>query len=365
MVTRPSTRSLMIAAAVLVAVIASVVVAVRFMGDEEPQQGPRRPGPADIPSVAQPVPCDLMAAPDGDDGADGSTDRPFRTAQQLMQSLQPGQTGCLAAGEYTGGLQLASGGSDGRPITLAAADPTEERPRLLGRIVIEDSANDVVISGLNLNGRNDDKLPSPTINGDNVVLRGNDISNDNFGICVNLGHPSFGTAVGTVIQDNRIHNCGEYPVTNLEHGIYVGTARDTTIEGNLIYDNADRGIQLYPDAQRTRITHNVIDGNGTGVIFSGSDGTVPSDNYVADNIISNSQRYNIDAFWGDDEVGTDNVVENNCLWGAGIAEISEEPGFTAQSNIVVDPEFVDRDSAQFRVQAGSPCSGRTPGWMAS
>ena len=185
MVTRPSTRSLMIAAAVVVAVIASVVVAFRFMGDEEPQQGPRRSGPADIPSVAQPVPCDLMAAPDGDDGADGSSDRPFRTAQQLMQSLQPGQTGCLAAGEYTGGLQLTSGGSDGRPITLAAADPTAERPRLLGRIVIEDSANDLVISGLNLNGRNDDKLPSPTINGDNVVLRGNDISNDNFGICVN------------------------------------------------------------------------------------------------------------------------------------------------------------------------------------
>ena len=41
------------------------------------------------------------------------------------------------------------------------------------------------------------------------------------------------------------------------------------IRDNWIYDNADRGVQLYPDADGTVVTGNVIDGNGEGVIFGG------------------------------------------------------------------------------------------------
>ena len=62
---------------------------------------------------------------------------------------------------------------------------------------------------------------------------------------------------------------GPLPSTNKDHGIYVTNAKDTVIRDNWIYDNVDRGIQLYPDAQHTRITGNVIDGNGEGVVFSG------------------------------------------------------------------------------------------------
>ena len=72
-----------------------------------------------------------------------------------------------------------------------------------------------------------------------------------------------------VIEGNRIHDCGELPAANHDHGIYVGNAAGRSIRDNWIYDNADRGIQLYPDADRTAITGNVIDGNGQGVIFGG------------------------------------------------------------------------------------------------
>jgi parallel beta-helix repeat protein len=368
MLTRPSTGMLLGGAAGLVVVIALVVAMIGFGGDDDPSAPVRAPVAAgDRPPPRAAVTCDRFAAGDGNDEADGSLETPFQGMQRLADSLQPGQTGCLAAGEYDGDVEIGSGGATGQPITLTAADPAGERPVVRGRIVVADTANDVVISGLVLNGRNDEKLPSPTINGDNVVLLDNEITNDNFGICVNLGHPSYGTAVGTVIQDNRIHNCGEYPATNLEHGIYVNVARDTTITGNLIYDNADRGIQMYPDAQNTRITNNVIDGNGTGVIFSGTDGAVSSDNYVAHNIITNSVRYNIDAYWGDEggPVGQGNVVEDNCLWGAGIDEVSDQEGFTVLSNFTVDPEFTDRAAARYSLTAGSPCVGRLPSWLAS
>jgi parallel beta-helix repeat protein len=367
MLTRPSTGMLLGGVAVLVTVIALVLAVIRFGDGDEPRGPVRVPVAAgDRPPPRAAVTCDRFAAGNGNDAADGSGGTPFQSVQRLADSLQPGQTGCLAAGEYDGAVELSSGGATGQPITLTAADPTGDQPVVRGRIVVADSANDVVISGLVLNGRNDEKLPSPTINGDNVVLLDNDITSDNSGICVNLGHENFGTAVGTVIQDNRIHNCGEYPVTNLEHGIYVGVARDTTITGNLIYDNADRGIQLYPDAQNTRITNNVIDGNGTGVIFSGADGTVSSNNYVGHNIITNSVRYNVDAFWDDgDGVGQNNVVEDNCMWGGGIDNVSDQDGFTVLSNFTVDPEFDDRSAGRFTVAPGSPCVSRLPNWLAS
>ena len=54
-----------------------------------------------------------------------------------------------------------------------------------------------------------------------------------------------------VVEGNTIHDCGALPATNFEHGIYVGDAVETVIRSNYIYDNADRGIQLFPHAVRT------------------------------------------------------------------------------------------------------------------
>lgn len=317
------------------------------------------PYSAPPPPYAPPSICNRMATPGGSDLGSGTPTEPFRSVQHLVDALQPGETGCLAAGEYSDELTITRGGQPGRPITLAAAG--SDRPTVDGRVTVADSANHVVITGLTLKGRNRGTLPSPTINGDNVVLRDNEITNDNSGICLNVGHDNFGVAADTVIEGNRIHHCGELPRTNLEHGIYIGVARNTLIRNNLIYANADRGIQLYPDAQRTRIVHNVIDGNGTGVIFSGAGGTESSHNYVGQNIISNSERFNIDAYW-DESVGTGNVVEDNCLWAGGMADVSDIPGFTEEGNVIADPWYSDRDRAVFAHSLNSPCAGYGPVW---
>ena len=83
-----------------------------------------------------------------------------------------------------------------------------------------------------------------------------------------------------MIERNRIHDCGALPSTNKDHGIYVSEARGTVIRDNWIYDNADRGVQLYPDADGTPITGNVIDSNGEGIVFAGTGAEVSSNNLV-------------------------------------------------------------------------------------
>ena len=90
------------------------------------------------------------------------------------------------------------------------------------------------------------------------------------------------------------------------------------IRGNWIYDNTDRGIQLYPDAQRTVITGNVIYGNGEGIIFSGDDGVASSGTRVTGNVIAGSRiRRNVESYYPDGApLGSDNLVRSNCIHGA-------------------------------------------------
>jgi hypothetical protein len=57
-------------------------------------------------------------------------------------------------------------------------------------------------------------------------------------------------ARGDSLFCDRMHDCGRLPPTNHDHGVYVEGAVDTVISDSLIYDNANRGIQLFPNAQR-------------------------------------------------------------------------------------------------------------------
>jgi nitrous oxidase accessory protein NosD len=301
--------------------------------------------------------CDRYAAAAGRDSWPGSSNRPYRTVRKLVGALRPGEIGCLR-GSFREDVTIRRSG-----ITLAS-DPDRARATLRGRLFVADSANDVTVRGLLLDGRPaqssaEEQLPSPTINGDGARFVDNQVTNANTGICFVLGSED-GTARDTVIERNRIHHCGRLPPTNHEHGIYVALARDTVIRDNVIYANADRGVQLYPDADRTVVEHNVIDGNGTGVLFSGDAGGASSANVVRANVITNSTvRYDVTAFW-EQSVGERNVVEDNCLWGGKLGEVEEIEGFSLGSNLVADPGYLDRTAGDFRLADGSPCAGKGP-----
>ena len=212
------------------------------------------------------VTCDKVASPLGSDAYAGTVAEPYATAGKLANSLSPGQTGCLRAGVFQGAVRVSKGGGTGAPTTITSYPG--ERATVVGRFTVVDAANHVTVTGLDLDGRNEDLLPSPTINGDHVTFAANDVTNHHTTICFLLGSDAYGRARDTVIERNRIHNCGQLPATNHHHGIYVEASDRARITDNWIYDNADRGVQLFPDAQETYIARNVIDGNGQGIIFS-------------------------------------------------------------------------------------------------
>ena len=296
--------------------------------------------------------CDKVAAPQGSDSFPGTAAAPYATVEQLANSLAPGQTGCVRAGVYQNDVKVTRGGSAGAPTTITSYPG--ERATIVGRVHIADEANNVIVQALDLNGRNADKLPSPTVNGDNVVFRDNDVTTDNTTICFVLGSDGYGRARGTVIERNRIHNCGELPPTNHHHGIYVEASDNARITENWIYDNADRGVQLYPDAQNTYVARNVIDGNGQGVIFSRES----ANNVVENNVISNSVvRYNIEDY---QLTGNGNVARRNCLWSTRDARnpggLQSGLSVPVVDNVVIDPGFVNRSAKDFRLRPGSPCT---------
>jgi parallel beta-helix repeat protein len=307
--------------------------------------------------------CDRFASPTGKDRWSGTRKRPFTTIPRLTASLRPGQTGCLLRGIYSQDqITVRRGGAEGKPIRIRSAPGT--RVQVRGRITILPSASDLVFSGLNLDGRNKINGASPTVLGDRITFQGNDVTNHNTEICFILGSTARGDAAeGTVIDGNRIHNCGKLPPQNQDHGVYVLYARDTVIKNNYIYDNADRGIQLYPDADGTLIENNVIDGNGEGIIFSGDEQSTSDNNTVRDNVISNSDvRSNVEYFYPEGaSPGQGNVVSHNCLFGAAKDDIDGEGiAFAAQDNVIADPLFADRGAKNFTLSPNSPCPWAAP-----
>ena len=318
-------------------------------------------GQAAAPATAGAT-CDRYAATTGSDAAAGTSGAPYRTAQKLLDSLSAGQTGCLVAGTYNESLRVNHGGAPGSPIRLTSA--AGGRATVVGRLYVPDSSNDVVVADLNLDGTNASNLPSPTVDGDRVTFTGNDVTDDHTGICFDLGSVSWGTAVDVVLDGNRIHDCGRLPYgsTNHDHGIYVESTRHAVITNNYIYDNADRGIQLYPDAQGSTIENNVIDGNGEGIIFSGDSGLASSNNVASENIISNSRvRYNVESWWPTgNPVGTGNLATSNCLWNGTQGNVADQVGFSASNNTVANPLYADRTAKNFALASGSPCAGYGP-----
>jgi hypothetical protein len=299
--------------------------------------------------------CNRYAAPSGSDRARGGPRTPFRTVQRLVNSLRPGQTGCLRAGTYQTPVRIARGGRQRARITLAAYPG--ETATIVGRFEIMKGANYVTVTGLRLNGANPTRLPSPMVYADHVTFSYDDVTNGHTGICFAIGSKTWGWATDTLITHDRVHDCGQMPATNYQHGFYIGAATGTTIEWSLIYANAARGIQLYPDAQHTTIDHNIIDDNGEGILISGVDGVASSYTNVYDNIISDANvRHDVESFWpAGNPVGVGNSVHNNCLWRGREGAISAPRGVRASHNARVDPMFVNAAAHDYRLQAASPC----------
>jgi hypothetical protein len=307
--------------------------------------------------------CARFAAPGGDDANLGTKRRPFATAQRLAASLRPGQTGCLRAGTYestsptTYVLNVLHGGTRDAPITIRSVPG--ERARLVGIVVVPEGSNNVVLDELSIEGTGAHNTVK--VHASDVVVEDSDITNASRGSsCVILGdNVGSGQAVRPVLRRNRIHDCGSNVVDyNHHHGIYASNAVDGRIVGNVIWSVAAKAIQLYPNAQRMLVAHNIVDGGPPAIrgsiIIGGNTELASNDNVVERNVIAYARTYNVESWW-ESEVGSGNVVRNNCLWRGTKGEIARQVGFTAAANIVADPQFRDRRNRDYRLGSSSKC----------
>ena len=321
------------------------------------------------PSAFATTSCDRVAAPGGSDSAAGTVDAPYATVQKLVNSLSAGQTGCLRAGTYSQDVTFAHGGASGAPITLTAY-PGDDRATVVGRMWLKNGSDYITVSGLNLNGVNSGNLPSPTVDDAYATFTGNDVTNNHTAICFDLGDDTgtWGRASHTLIQDNRIHHCGVMPAGNHDHGIYVEASDYAQILDNVIYDNADRAVQLYPDSEHTTIQYNVMDSNGEGVLFSGDFGIASSNNLVSNNMITNSNvRNNVESWYpSGNPAGQGNLVTKSCIYG-GIDDTgnggfnTSSGGFSMSSDVDANPGYANPSLGDYTVSSSSPCASLLAG----
>ena len=312
------------------------------------------------PAAPSAAVCSRVASPDGSDVRRGTVNRPFRTAQRLVDALRPGQTGCLRAGTYSSSddfvVRFTTRGRRGARIILRSYPG--ERATLHGNVEVMQGSDYVTLSRLHIEGTGGSNTVKVYAVG--TIVERSDITNAWRGhSCMILGSDDYGVAVRPVVRRNRFHECGSFANDNEDHAIYAQSVVGGHIVRNVFWNSAAYAIQLYPNARHTRVTYNVIDGGAPsvrgGVVFGGDSSRASNDNVVERNVIAYAESYNIAASW-DGVLGTGNVASRNCLWAGQDGNVDfSDGGFRARANVIADPAFRDRQAHDYRLGPASPC----------
>lgn len=299
---------------------------------------------------------------------------PGAAVEAAANALRPAEVLCLCESSYSGSngiFKLTAAGATDRRIGIRSYPG--ERAKLQSHLWLNrDSSPRHGPQSLH-----DRRLHQPldrayldtlTVHGDDAWVIGNDITHPKqIGVLVgaNRNGNSPVTADGTLLRQPGPPLRGQS--NNAKHGIYVSDGEGTRILGNLIHASADRGVQLYPNAQGTLVRGNVIDGNGEGNNIGGRDVYSSSNSTIENNIISNSKvRWNLESWWGEAQtIGKGNAVRNNCAYASnlnsrynsnGTIRTGSSVGYALSDNVVADPLFLNRTVKDLRLHSGSPCA---------
>jgi len=331
----------------------------------------------------------------GNDGDDGSVDRPWATINHAAQTLQPTSEGAIvhvAPGNYT--LPVSSACSSHG----ASCGVNTARSGLPGAPIIyisdQQGAAKIVAPGASATWYN---------SGDYVQIIGFEIvgtASSNFGI---LSEAAFGKMIGNHVHDipvtagcatgdsgagiffgylpgahdndaigNRIHDIGPRPANGLpqssycpgmSNGIFYNQPRGK-IQNNIIYAIDNWAINTFHSASDLQISHNLLFNNGHltsdsstigGAIFiSGEVSVGIHDNTtVSNNIIRNNNGKGLNEWVS---VGKDNAYINNILFSNGI-DFDVMSGSSVLGTITSDPLLIGfniNGSGDYRLQSSSP-----------
>jgi len=270
---------------------------------------------------------------------------------QFVNALAPGKTGCLK-GVFKQDVTIRR-----RGITVTSAP--RGRAYVCGRITIEDSADDVTLRGLKIDGSCTD-LNTIYLRAERTRLQKNDITNGHKGqSCILVGQsPTGWQADNVTIKRNRIHDCGSDATR--DQGIYLHRTIGTRVEDNVIYDVSAFALQFWGDVRNSKFSHNVTDGGPEsargGLIVGGeSEDALPFGNLIEDNIISYTATPAVEGLGG-----SGNLVRENCFW-QNRGGPFRGSGFSQTNNTVARRlQFVNRDAHNYRLRPGSHCKGKGP-----
>ena len=338
---------------------------------EPPEEEPPEEEPAEEGSGSG---CTLYGSPSGNDAGKGTQAAPLKTVHALLTKLKAGQTGCLAQGTYEGFTVRAgeSHGSAGAPVTITSSD-ARAPATISDRVVTMPGADYLTFTHLNFTDSGV-TFPSVTIGSAHTTWTDDDVTAPRT-ICFETpGAGQYGPGEDTLIERVRVHNCGQPFTCDVDeppcgqppldgyhlHGLYDLGVR-TTVRNSYFYDNSSKGI-LLRGSKESVIEHNVIDGNGSGILFGD---LTPKNDTVRWNIITNSRGVcgtckDYFGIWTFGSVGAGNMAVNNVVFGNESGNFGPHSGLTVAENIEVDPKFVNAAKHDYTLELDSGAIGYGP-----
>ncbi|HEX2162698.1 MAG TPA: right-handed parallel beta-helix repeat-containing protein [Thermoanaerobaculia bacterium] len=268
-------------------------------------------------------------APGGDDGGTGSAADPWRTLQRAADTVGPGDTVIVAAGDYAG-FDLRTSGTEAAPIRflagpgVAIVDPNPVTPDGINL----EGASWVEVAGFTVVGMPREGIRAVTAH--HVTIRGNRaFDNGERGIL-------------TGFVDDLLIEANETARSIDEHGIYVSNSGDRpTIRGNFTWGNNAAGIHMNGDVSL----------GGDGIIS----GALVEGNVIVGNGAAGGSGINGDGVQG-------SVFRNNLLLGnraGGITLFQIDGGGPSTGNLVVNNTIVMADDGRWAIQLHHGATGNT------
>jgi hypothetical protein len=326
----------------------------------------------------------------GNDAARGTAARPWRSLNVALRRV-PASGGQIVVrgGTYPGRYVFDRKVDPRNPVTLRAY--SGERVVLTGGNPYEPALWIVRARGLRVRGLEFSAPLATSLrieNASDIEIVGNEIHHSgNHGVLV------AGTGTGDGVGNrniqfwgNRIHdNGGREGGYNIigNHGIYYGGTSSNddgvdrrsvggVIANNVFYDQPyGRHLQIGSQVNGLIVTNNTFDNayqedtraGKAIVIYAESNAFATSNVLVVNNVITHSRNYGVHG--SSPQSLAANIVTNNLAfanagndfvntWEQNVLYTLQEPNILG-----VDPRYVNRESKDFRLQAGSPALGRS------